>query len=136
MRKWLSAGVLFGGAALVSACIYEEEPKAPAPQMVPASASVLTPHQAASVIAEARCDHEARCNGYGPAAQFSSREHCTSMLYHDGLRSFGGCHYGIKDRELRACVSQIHSQTCGALVNPLDWLNQVVTCRSTSLCLR
>ena len=138
MRKWLSAAVLLGAAALAPACINGDESKpaqAPAP-MVPASGLALTPSQAASVVAEARCDREAKCTGFGPRASFVSRQQCLDMLYHDTMQNLSSCSYGIKDRELRVCATQIRAWTCGVFENPLAWLNRSAACQAASLCLR
>ncbi len=121
---------------LLTGCFYTEEPPAPPPPMVPAAGGVLTTLQAATVIGEARCNHEARCNGIGPSARYGSWEHCVGVLRDDSHRKFSGCQYGVKDRELRQCVYQIQTQSCGGLTAPIDWFERSVVCRNAALCLQ
>jgi hypothetical protein len=135
MKKLLSA-CLLGLPAAAGACFYGEEPAAAPTPMRPAAAGVLSPAQAATILSEARCDREARCNAIGPTAQYANREHCASVMRTDAEQNLRGCGYGIKDRELHACVVQIRNQGCGGLVNPLDWFERLVACQSSNLCLR
>lgn len=137
MRKTLAFAVLLGASSSAGACIYDDEPAAaPAPAMVPAAGGVVPAYQAAQVIGEARCNREARCNNIGPAAAFASWEHCVSVLRNDAQRNLGACSYGVKDRELRACVSEIQAHACSSFVSPLDWFERSIACSAGNLCLR
>jgi hypothetical protein len=134
MKKALSAGILLGAGVLASACIYEEEPAAPAP-MVPASGRVLSPQQAVAMLSEARCDREARCNGIGPNAAFMNRQHCAQVMGQDLSANLSSCHYGVKDRAVQACALEISNAGCSPYINPLEWFDRVVTCRTQTMCL-
>src|SRR5688572_4934356 len=135
MKRKLTALLVCTTIGYASACFYSDEPAAPPPAMVPASAGVYNTHQAATVLAEARCDREARCNSIGPPAHYSTRAHCMSVVHQDASRNFQGCGYGVKQRELFTCATEIRNAACGGLLGPLDWLEQSLVCRSANLCL-
>jgi hypothetical protein len=131
MNKVLA--ICAGGLSV--ACFYTEE-RAPAPPpMAPASGAVVDTIAASGVIGEARCDHEARCNGFGPSPRYSNFDHCMSVTREESMRRFGGCRYGVKDRELGQCVYEIRTQACGGVVAPLDWFERSFVCRVDRLCL-
>jgi hypothetical protein len=136
MKKLPVAGMLLGAAALAGACYYGDEPAARPAPMVPAAAGVLSPPHAASILSEARCDREARCNRIGPMAQYSTIDHCLSVMRADVEQNLRGCGYGVKQRELYSCVAEIRNHACGGLVSPFDWFERMVTCQSSNLCLR
>jgi len=118
---------------LATSCYVKD---APPPAMTPAAGpAVLTREQAATVLGEARCDHEAKCNAIGPNSPYESREHCLNVLRRDSWYSLQGCGYGIKDRELRSCVTEIRNQACSSFMSPIDWLTRAVTCQTNNLCL-
>jgi len=134
MKKALAHGVALAAGWLAAGCFYTDEPAAQ-PPMVPASGGVIDTYYAATVISEARCNHEAKCNGIGPTARYTSFDHCMSVLHADALGKFQGCRYGVKDPALRQCVQEIRTQVCGGLVAPIDWFERSVVCRVSQLCL-
>jgi hypothetical protein len=139
MRTLSRTALLVVPALLIVSCFYEREP-APAPQapppLTPAAGMVLSSTQAASVLAEARCDREARCNNIGPAAQYTTRDQCLFVMYDDSQRNLSGCRYGVKERELHGCVNEIRQQVCGPIVGPFEWFSRLIACRAAQICLQ
>ena len=139
MKHLGSFGIALGALWLAGGCFYDEPAAAPPPQppaMVPASGGVLTTAQAASLMSEASCDREARCNGVGPGTRYPTRDSCLSVVYNDSMQNFQACRYGVKERELHMCRSEMYNQACGGLTTPLDWFGRLLTCRAANLCLR
>lgn len=135
MNKALSLTALLAGPVLLaSACVYEDEPKSPEPALTPAAGGVLTTWRAATHIGEARCDREARCGG-PPAGPYANRGQCIAAMRDAAMKSFTGCNYGVKDRELRSCVGELRTAACGGVASSFDWLEQSIVCRAGTLCL-
>lgn len=130
----LTALVIAPVVLTTSACIYDNEPEAPDPALTPAAGGILTTWQAATLIGEARCDREARCGG-PPAGPYANRVQCVIAMRDAAMKSFSGCRYGVKDRELRGCTGELRSAACGGVASSLDWLEQSFVCRAGSLCL-
>ncbi len=134
-------GLVVGAALLAGACFHEEQPAPPPaypqpPPMLPASGAVLSTSQAANVLSAATCDREARCNGIGPGVRYPTYDECRRVNYDAAMRNFQACPYGVKDRELAACRSEIETHACGGLLSPLEWFQRSITCRTTNICLR
>jgi hypothetical protein len=117
-------------ATLTTACIVEEEP-----QMRPAAGNVTTTQDAMRRMAQAGCDREAACNGFGQGRPYASRDACDRALGRESAQKFANCRYGVKDRELAACANEVRSETCGGIRAPLDWLDRSLMCRTMDLCL-
>jgi hypothetical protein len=86
-------------------------------------------------IADARCDFEQSCNNVGPNEGYASRENCQTRQRGDlagDLRS-DKCPGGVDERQVDACVAQIHGERCG---NVLDTVGRLTACRTSALCLR
>jgi hypothetical protein len=124
------AVMLVALVGLASGCWYEEEPV-----LRPAS-NVTNGIDAARQIAAARCDHEALCTGFGPGKPYPDRGACFTAFERDGMAKFASCEYGVKVRELRACVTEVRGSACPGIGLPFDWFERAVVCRGTNLCLR
>ena len=93
------------------------------------------PTSAVARIASARCEREVRCNNVGTKEKFSSRADCVIRMQddkRDGINE-SDCPGGIDKKQLNACLAAIRDEACG---NPLDTISRLVSCRSTSICLK
>jgi hypothetical protein len=61
---------------------------------------MLTTDQAVTVIAEASCEHEAKCNGIGPSSRFVNRDHCRGVMRADAYGSLELCRLRQRDQLL------------------------------------
>ena len=102
-----------------------------APPMTPASAPDPSARRAGEAIAEARCDHEQRCNDIGPNKKYGSREHCMTVMRDDAAKSVNHCKRGIDQEDLRECLTDIMGQNCG---NPFESFASSKNCDMDDLC--
>jgi hypothetical protein len=131
MKTLISASVCLAFAAIATACMIEEEPA-----MQPASTRMVTSNsEAARRVSEAGCDREAACTGFGAGKRFIDRQACTNALGSESWNKFSNCTYGVKERDLGACVNEVRTQSCGGLSGPIDWLDRALVCRTNDLCL-
>lgn len=131
MKTMISMGLCLAFATIATACMIEEEPI-----MQPASTRGTTSNtEAARRIANAGCDREQACNGFGAGKRFMNREACNNSLGSESWNKFSNCNYGVKERDLAACENEVRSQACGGVTAPLDWLDRTLVCRTNDLCL-
>lgn len=129
--------VVLGACAvlLVGSCVSDDSPPAAAP-MIPAAAGLMTAPQAASAIAEARCNRAARCGQIGPIRPYATRDHCLSVMRGEAQQALSSCQYGAKEREVLACSIELERQICDSVLSPFGWLPPAMLCDPGRLCLR
>jgi Family of unknown function (DUF6184) len=120
-----------------------QNPPSAAPNAVPGSAipSGVTAAQNAvdqkSVerIADARCDHEQKCNGIGQGQTYASREDCKQKLVSDTSNDLNAtsCPHGLDQDALNRCVNAISNEQCSV---SLDTLSRMADCRSGVICMK
>lgn len=86
-------------------------------------------------IAEARCEREARCRGFGTNKRYANRAACLADLEADKSDELNPrtCPGGIDENQLDRCVTAIRADECG---NPADRWSRINACRDGNLCLK
>lgn len=86
-------------------------------------------------IAEARCEREVRCNGFGAHRRYESRTACIADLEADKRDELNPrtCPGGIDENQLDKCVTAIRTDQCG---NPAEGWSRINACRDGNLCLK
>jgi hypothetical protein len=98
--------------------------------LVPAAGTVRAVDQAVDELTTARCDYEQRCQGIGPEARYSDREHCMNVVRSEARRDLT-CHRGVDQDDLRECLTQIANEDCNG---PFQRLEQYKDCHLDDLC--
>ena len=120
-----------------------QNPPSSAPNAVPGSAvpSGVTAAQntidqkSVDRIAEARCDHEQKCNNIGQGQKYGSREDCKQKLATDTSSDLNAtnCPRGLDQDALNRCVNAINNEQCSV---SLDTLSRMADCRSGAICMK
>jgi len=86
-------------------------------------------------IADARCDHEQKCNNIGPKQTYASREDCKQKLLSDTSSDLNAksCPRGLDQDALNRCVNAINNEQCSV---SLDTLSRMADCRSGAICMK
>jgi len=103
------------------------------PAAVNSGAVTMAFNEALDGIASARCEREQRCNNVGSGKRYESLGACRAAVrasFADDLNP-SDCRAGIDRSELRECLQEVRSESCG---NPVDTLERVVACRTSDLC--
>ncbi len=108
MRHALTLTVLTIG--LFSACSKEKPPP-----MTPAAGTTQAIDQAITDMANARCDHEQRCNQIGANAKYSDRNHCIQVMGGKAREDLQGCVRGVDQEDMRQCMTEISNQSCDGM---------------------
>jgi hypothetical protein len=87
------------------------------------------------VIANARCEREARCDNVGAGKTYVSFEGCRTQIRGDEMNELTttNCPRGVQPRALDKCLAVIRGQRCDNLA---DAFNRVNDCARPSLCPR
>jgi hypothetical protein len=87
-------------------------------------------------ISMARCQREMKCGTVGPedGKKFSSEDECVAKLDQEGSQDLtpDNCPNGMDPTKLQGCVASIKNEDCN---NPLDTLDRMAACRSSTLCM-
>lgn len=103
------------------------------PAAVNSGAVTMAFNDALDGIATARCEREQRCNNVGSGKRYESLGACRAAVrasFADDINP-SDCRAGIDRGELRECMQEVRSESCG---NPVDTLERVVACRTSDLC--
>ena len=132
LANLMTLGILCGCGAAVAACGGDDRPP-----MTPASqvAMPVAPAQAVDEVANARCEHEQRCNNIGNTREFQSRDHCMQSMRSDASEEYAECSQGIAQSDLQECLSEIANEDCGGVSSVFDNIGTFMNCRSGSMCL-
>ncbi len=86
-------------------------------------------------IADARCDHEQKCNNVGKGQTYASREECKQKLVSDTSNDLNAtsCPKGLDQDALNRCVNAINNEGCSV---SLDTLSRMADCRSGAICMK
>jgi hypothetical protein len=85
-------------------------------------------------IADARCDHEQRCNNIGQGQKYASRDECKHKLSSDTSNDLNAanCPKGLDQDALNRCVNAINNETCSVSI---DTLSRMADCRTGAICM-
>jgi hypothetical protein len=125
----LAQSVLLSGASALLACGGNTRP----PELAKAEPVPSETASSNELLAEARCAREARCNNVGPEKRYSSLEDCLTRVWTEWQGDFDAseCPAGIDGAALQRCLTEIRVLECSS---PLESLEQLPACESTSLC--
>ena len=120
-----------------------QTPSGQAPNAVPGSAvppgvtaaQNTVDQKSVERIAEARCDHEQKCNNIGQGQKFASREDCKQKLMTDasGDLNATNCPRGLDQDALNRCVNAINNEQCSVSI---DTLSRMADCRTGAICMK
>jgi hypothetical protein len=86
-------------------------------------------------IADARCDHEQKCNNVGKGQKYGSRDDCKHKLESDTSKDLNAtsCPKGLDQDALNRCVNAINNEECSV---SLDTLSRMADCRTGAICMK
>jgi len=86
-------------------------------------------------IADARCDHEQKCNSVGQGQKYASLDDCKQKLASDTSKDLNAmsCPRGLDQDALNRCVNAIHNEQCSV---SLDTLSRMADCRTGAICMK
>jgi len=86
-------------------------------------------------IADARCDHEQKCNNIGKGQKYESRDDCKHKLASDTSKDLNAtsCPKGLDQDALNRCVNAINDEQCSV---SLDTLSRMADCRTGAICMK
>jgi hypothetical protein len=131
-------------AGLVVACGAEQKGAGTAQNPVPGSeppqgvtsAQNAVDQKTVERIADARCDHEQKCNNIGQGQKYGSRDDCKKDMTSStsGELNATSCPKGLDQDALNRCLGAINNETCSAV--SLDMLARIADCRTGSICMK
>lgn len=138
----LSASV---AAVLLLACGGQSSQNAPnaAQNAVPGSAPPMgvtaaqngVDQKTVERLADARCDHEQKCNNIGQGQKYASRDVCKQQLVSSTSTDLNAqsCPRGLDQDALNRCMNAISNEQCSVSI---DTLSRMADCRTDALCMK
>lgn len=145
MNTTSTVSVALFGAVLLLACGGENKQSNPstAQNPVPGSAPPMgvtaaqngVDQKTVDKIADARCDHEQKCNNIGQGQKYASRDVCKQQLSSSTSSDLNAtsCPRGLDQDAVNRCMNAISNEQCSV---SLDTLSRMADCRTDALCMK